>query len=78
MSEETQRVPIEWELLGAVTCFIAAVVFLAIGFVLTTRLLLNEQVHPLLHGIGLILLMLGIPMMLLGGHCMDLREKRER
>jgi hypothetical protein len=76
MSEEMQRVPIQWELLGAVSCFIAAVVFLAFGFVLTTRLLLDEHVHPLLHGIGIILLITGIPLIILGGHCMDLREKK--
>src|SRR5262249_21754364 len=48
------------------------------GFVLTTRLLLNDQLHPLLHGVGIVLLIVGIPLLILGGHFMDLRDKKRR
>jgi two-component system, OmpR family, sensor histidine kinase KdpD len=59
-----------------VACFVVAAVSLAVGFVLTTGWLLNAQLHPILHGIGLILLIIGIPMIILGGHCMDLQDKK--
>lgn len=76
MSEEIHGEPPAWEPIAAVTCFVTGVLSLAIGCVLTTRWLLNEQLHPLLHGAGLILLVLGIPIVILGGHFMDLREKK--
>ncbi|HEX6715811.1 MAG TPA: hypothetical protein VF088_01795 [Pyrinomonadaceae bacterium] len=76
MSEEIQHDPIAWEPWAAVACFVCAAFSLAIGGVLTTRWLLNEQLHPFLHGIGLILLIIGIPLIILGGHCMDLQEKK--
>ena len=65
-----------WELVGAVICFAGAAFSLAIGFVLTTRALLNATVHPRLHGVGLTLLIVGIPILILGGHFMDLRERK--
>ena len=65
-----------WEPVVAGLCFIAAVISLAMGFVLTTRWLLDAQLHPLLHDVGLVLLIIGIPMMILGGHFMDLKERK--
>jgi len=76
MSEEIQGEPVAWEPIAAVICFVTGVLSLAVGCVLTTRWLLNEQLHPLLHAAGLILLVLGIPIVILGGHFMDLREKK--
>jgi Na+-transporting NADH:ubiquinone oxidoreductase subunit NqrE len=77
MSEERiQRAPLVWEPLAAVACFIGAVLSLAIGFVFTTHWLLDDHLHPLLHALGLLLLVIGIPIMILGGHFMDLREKK--
>ena len=76
MSEEIQRGPIAWEPWAAIACFVVAAVSLAAGFVLTTSWLLNAQLHPLLHGLGLVLLIIGIPMIILGGHCMDLQDKK--
>ena len=77
MSEERiQRGPLVWEPLAAVACFIAAALSLAIGVVFTTRWLLDDHLHPLLHAVGLVLLVIGIPIMILGGHFMDLREKK--
>jgi hypothetical protein len=57
-------------------CFLVAAVSLVIGFVFTTRWLLDDHLHPLLHGIGLVLLIIGIPTIILGGHFMDLSEKK--
>jgi hypothetical protein len=77
MSEERiPRVPPAWEPPAAVACFIGAVLFIAIGFILTTRWLLDDHLHPLLHAFGLVLLVIGIPLMVLGGHFMDLREQK--
>ncbi|HLM24357.1 MAG TPA: hypothetical protein VK274_04830 [Pyrinomonadaceae bacterium] len=76
MSERIEREAVAWELAAALTCFMGAVLSLAIGFVLTTSWLLNAQLHPLLYGLGLALLIVGIPIMMLGGHFMDLRERK--
>ena len=79
MSEEKlKRDVVAWDVLAAAVCFIVAVLSLAIGFVLTTRWLLDDQVHPLLHGMGLVLLVIGIPIMILGGHFMDMGERKHK
>jgi len=78
MTERIKRSAVAWEPLAAATCFVSAVIGLAIGFVFTTRWLLDDHLHPLLHGVGLVLLVLGIPIMLLGGHFMDLRDKKRK
>ena len=78
MSEERLRRDVGGELLAAGVCFVVAILSLAIGFVLTTRWLLNDQLHPLLHGVGIILLVIGIPIMILGGHFMDLGERKHK
>ena len=76
MSEvRIEREPALWEWLGAVGCFVAAVLSVVIGFVLTTDWLLDAHLHPALHAIGIVLLIIGIPLLILGGHCMDLGEK---
>src|SRR5689334_13115706 len=67
-----------WEPWAACVCFVTAVIALVIGAVLTTRWLLDDHLHPLLHGIGLVLLIIGIPMIILGGHFMDLSEKKTK
>ena len=79
MSEErVKRGVAGWEMLAAGVCFVVAVLSLAIGFVLTTRWLLDDQLHPLLHGAGLVLLVIGIPIVILGGHFMDLGERKHK
>ena len=79
MSEERLRRDVAGgEMLAAGVCFVVAVLSLGIGFVLTTRWLLNDQLHPLLHGVGLILLVIAIPVMILGGHFMDLGERKHK
>lgn len=78
MSERIKRSAVVWEPLAAAMCFVSAVIALAIGFVFTTRWLLDDHLHPLLHGVGLVLLVAGIPIMILGGHFMDLRDKKRK
>jgi len=78
MSDEIKRPAVVWEPLVAGLCFVSAVVALAIGFLFTTRGLLDDHLHPLLHALGLVLLILGIPIMILGGHFMDLRDKKRK
>ncbi len=75
MSGELKRSPADWESAAAFACFLGSFLSLAAGFVLTTGAILNAQLHPLLHGIGLALLIIGIPVVILGGHFMDLRER---
>jgi hypothetical protein len=65
-----------WEQWVALGCFVAAVLSMAVGFVFTTGWLLNAEIHPFLHGVGLVLLIVGIPLLILGGHFMDLQERR--
>lgn len=76
MSEEIKRDSVEWEPIVAGACFAVAVLSLVFGFMFTTEWLLRAQLHPLLHAVGLLLLIVGIPMIILGGHFMDLREKK--
>ena len=76
MSERIEREVVAWELAAAITCFMSALLSLVMGFVLTTGWLLNAQLHPLLYSLGLGLLIVGIPIVILGGHFMDLRERK--
>ena len=76
MSERLQQHLVVWELLAAGACFAVAVIALVLGFVFTTHWLLDDHIHPFLHTLGLVLLILGIPILLLGAHFMDLQEKK--
>ena len=76
--ENVTRSSVAWQPVAAAFCFVGSVIALAVGFVLTTGLLVNGQLHPLLHGIGILLLIAGLPILILGGHFMDLREKKRR
>src|SRR5688572_300390 len=76
--ERIRRNPATWQPAAACPCFVGSFLSLAVGFVLTTGWVLNAQRHPLLHGIGLTLLIVAIPIMILGGHCLDLMEKKVR
>ena len=76
MKERIEGERITWEQVVAVVCFGGAVLSLATGFVFTTGWLLNSELHPLLHGVGIVLLIVGIPILILGGHFMDLRERK--
>jgi len=76
MNERINSERVGWESAAAVLCFAGAVLSIVIGFVFTTGWLLNAKLHPLLHGVGLFLLIVGIPILILGGHFMDLRERK--
>jgi hypothetical protein len=79
MSEERIELDVDgWEWFAAVASFVAAVLSVAIGFVLTTNWLLNANLHPALHALGIVLLIIGIPLVILGGHFMDLGEKKNK
>ena len=75
MNEELKRRRGGWESVAAAACVVGSFLSLATGFVLTTNAILNAQFHPVLHGIGLTLLIIGIPILIVGGHFMDLRER---
>jgi hypothetical protein len=77
MSEEV-KTSIAWEPFVAIVCFVVAVISLIVGFVFTTGWLLDGQVHSLLHGVGVVLLIIGMPVIILGGHFMDLSEKKAK
>ena len=76
MNERINGKRVGWESAAAMVCFAGAVLSLVMGFVFTTGWLLNAELHPLLHGVGLFLLIVGIPILILGGHFMDLRERK--
>jgi hypothetical protein len=77
MSEERiEPEPGFWEWLAALACFAVGGLSLAVGFVLTTDRLLDAHLHPSLHALGIVLLIVGIPVIILGGHFMDLGEKK--
>ena len=76
MKERIDGERVTWEPVAAAVCFAGAVLSIVIGFMFTTGWLLNAELHPLLHGVGLVLLIVGIPILILGGHFMDLRERK--
>jgi hypothetical protein len=47
-----------------------------LGFAFTTDWLLSAARNPFLHAVGFTLLIIGIPILILGGHCLDLMEKK--
>jgi Putative beta-barrel porin-2, OmpL-like. bbp2 len=79
MSEKrVERNSPSWAPMAAFACFAASVISLALGFALTTNWVLNANLHPVLHSVGLTLLIIGIPLLILGGHCLDLMERRAK
>lgn len=76
MNEKREEPKLSWEPMAAFVCFVGSVISLALGFALTTNWVLNANRHPFLHGVGLTLLIIGIPLLILGGHCLDLMERR--
>jgi hypothetical protein len=67
-----------WEPVAAFACFAGSILSLALGFALTTNWLLNAVRHPYLHSAGITLLIIGIPILILGGHCLDLMDKKNK
>ena len=67
-----------WEPMAALACFVGAGLSLVIGFVLTTGWVVNAQQRPFVHGVGLTLLIIGLPILILGGHCLDLNDRKAK
>ena len=79
MNEESiKRNQLTWHSTAAAACFVGSVFSLAVGFVFTTDWLLKAQLHPLLHAAGIVLLIVGIPILILGGHFMDLMDQQDK
>jgi len=76
MNETRVKAHVTWESAAAFACFAGSIVSLAAGFALTTNWLLNAVSHPYLHDLGITLLIIGIPILILGGHCLDLSDKK--
>ena len=76
MNEKQEKPKLSWEPMAAFACFAGSVVSLALGFALTTEWVLNAERHPVLHAVGLTFLIIGIPILILGGHCLDLMERK--
>jgi hypothetical protein len=68
--------PATWEPVAAFACFAGSILSLALGFAFTTNWLLNAVRHPVLHAVGITLLIIGIPILILGGHCLDLIDRK--
>jgi hypothetical protein len=78
MDETRAKPSTRWEQAAALACFAGSMLSLAIGFVFTTNWILNEVRHPFLHAVGITLLIIGIPILILGGHCLDLMDKKNK
>jgi hypothetical protein len=66
-----------WEAVAGVCCFIAGIVAPLLGmFLLTVEWLAGVTIHPLLHVIGTTLLIIGIPLILFAGFCLDWAEAK--
>lgn len=78
MDEERLTRAYTWEPLAALACFAGAGISLVIGFVLTTGWVVNAKQHPFLHGVGLTLLIIGLPILILGGHWLDLNDRKAK
>ena len=70
--------PVTWESAAAFACFAGSILSLALGFAFTTNWLLDALRHPFLHAVGITLLIIGIPILILGGHCLDLMDKKNK
>lgn len=64
--------------MAAFTCFAISALSLGIGFLFTTGFIFNADRHPMVHGVGLTLLIIGIPILILGGHFLDLMGEKKQ
>lgn len=64
--------------MAAVGCFVLSALSLVAGFVLTTGWLVSREHHPMLRGVGLTLLIVGLPLLMLGAHCLDLSDQKRK
>ena len=73
-----QRAQLAWLGPAAAVCFVLAVIVGVCGSLLTTNAVLNAHEHPALYAVGLISLILALPIAILGAHCLDLIERRQK
>ena len=73
-----QRTQPAWHGPVAVACFVLAVIAGLSGSLLTTNAILNAHEHSTLYAVGLISLILALPMAILGAHCLDLMDRRQK
>lgn len=73
-----QGTQLAWQVPAAVACFVLAVIAGLSGSLLTTNAILNAHEHPALYAVGLISLILALPIAILGAHCLDLIERRQK
>ncbi len=66
----------KWELFGAALSFVAAVLTSLLGILLTTSWIVIPALHPQLRGFGILFLIVALPLLICGGHCLDLLERR--
>lgn len=64
-----------WYSAAAFACFAVAVLAAIVGSLLTSGWILNAQVHPWWYDFGLLMLILALPILMLGGHCLDLLDR---
>jgi hypothetical protein len=73
-----QRMRLAWQAPAAAACFVLAVIAGLSGSLLTTNAVLNAHEHPVLYAVGLILLISALPIAILGAHCLDLIDRRQK
>lgn len=63
---------------AAAVCFVLAIIVGICGSLLTTNAVLNAHEHPVLYAVGLISLIFALPIAILGAHCLDLIDRRQK
>ena len=68
--------PSLWYSGAALACFVVAVATGVVGSFLTTASVVDAQQHPTLNAIGLLSLIISLPILILGGHWLDLNDRK--
>ena len=76
--EERKRTQPAWHAPAAVACFVVAVIAGLAGSLLTTNWIVSAQEHSTLRAVGLTLLILALPIAILGAHCLDLKDRKQK
>ena len=74
----SQGAQLAWLGLAAAVCFVLAVIGSVCGCLLTTNAVVNAHEHPSLYAVGLISLIFALPVAILGAHCLDLIDRRQK
>ncbi len=68
----------DWESLGAALSFVGFAATALLGFLLTSSWIVVPALHPSLRGLGTVFLMAAFPLLICGGHCLDLIDRRRK